>query len=308
MAQEYGFIEKEQIIVDGQEWLIGKTLVKNDDETRGPTAFATAARDGQTVMLSPTLIDGRGNIEDYELRALTSSGKSSLLTKEELPVEILGKLEESANKEQLLGMAGFHTHRMNPEKGQRISHSIKIDGNPYKIIHFEATNVEGGLAAVRDHENHLFVLNVTQVGYGGKVEESHFRTFRNGSWRDAESSELAPRAQEEAIRFADKFQLFGQQQGAFKEQVDTRVKDILAETDIDAGLAKILKEHHEKALDDALEKRDFPKAKTEAEETRSHKEAAEKLSKPKTHAERVKFEREQQIKIAENGDIERFSR
>lgn len=259
-------------------------------------------------MLAPTLITGEGKVEDYELRDTQPSGKNSLLAREDIPAEVLSKLEQSANEEQLHGTAGFHTYPKNSEFGQRISHSIKIDGKPHKIINFVAKDVEGGLAAVRDHEDNIFVLNVTKVGYDGKVEESHLRTFRNGGWRDAENSELSPRALEEVVRFADKFQLFGLQNEAFKEQVDNRAKDILADTDMDAGLAKILKEHHEKELDDALDKRDFPKAKEEAEQMSSHREAAEKLGKPKTHLERVKYEREQQLKVAENGDIERFSR
>ncbi|MBM3618181.1 MAG: hypothetical protein FJX23_06495 [Alphaproteobacteria bacterium] len=308
MAQKYGFIENEQVTVDGEDWLIGKTLLENNDSSRKPISFATAGRQGQSIMLSPTLIDEQGKVEDYELRALNAAGKSALMAREDLPAEILEKLVQTANAEQLHGTAGFHTYPQNSEFGQRVSHSIKIDGKPHKILNFVAKDVEGGLAAVRDHEDNLFVLNVTKVGYDSKVEESHFRTFKNGGWRDADASELSPRAQEEAIRYANKFQLFGLQMDAFKEQVDNRVKDILSETDLDAGLEKILKEHHEKALDDALDTRDFPKAKEEAEATKSHREAEEKLKKPKTHLERLKFEREQQQKVVENGDIERFSR
>lgn len=308
MAEKLGFSENETVQVDGTDWLIGSTRIANKDESRKPIAFATAAKPGQTIMLAPTLIDGQGKVEDYELRSLAPNGKSALVSQEDLPAEILSKLVATANEEQLHGTAGFHSYPPNPEFGQRISHSIKIYGKPHKIINFVAKDVEGGLAAVRDHEDNIFVLNVTKVGYDGKVEESEFRTFRQGSWREADASELAPRAQEEAIRFANKFQLFGLQNEAYKEQVDNRTKDILADTDIDAGLAKILKEHHEKELDSALEKRDFPKAKEEADATKSHREAEEKLKKPKTHLERLKFEREQQLKVAENGDIERFQR
>jgi len=259
------------------------------------------------------LLDAQGNIEDFDLVTFPQ-GVKTVNEKNSLPSNAVNAMLEIANAEKLHGFAAEGSLRSGGGAA-RPSHEIVVDGNKGTVQTLHFNNAESPLASIvmtddAKKESKLFLLNVSDVGVDGKISASVLQTRgeSESGWVTAPEGSLAPRALEELTRFAEKHQHFGLAHAGYTAKLDDKVKDILSETDLDAGLAKLLSAHHEKALDAALDKGDLAAAKDASEQSRSHKEAVEKLSKPKTHLERVQFEREQQTRMAENGDIERFSR
>lgn len=86
----------------------------------------------------------------------------------------------------------------------------------------------------------------------------------------------------------------------FSAEVEERAAAVLADTDIERENARLHEQHYIKALDDALDARDFTAARQASKELSAYREAAAVLSKPKNHFTRVEFERRQQDAAAKD--------
>lgn len=302
---------KGSFTADGKEW---KAHIVSEGKGKNCAAFAIVAAADQSVVyqLHPTLLDENGGLETFKIKRIDRRGESSFALPAEVPEAALNKLVELTHEGKLQGNAGYYTDASGRDtKSINFSHTIEVEGKEWNIVQFTEKGLETPIPAVVTqgaYGTELKSLVPMEIGDNGKIAESKLFNFSSGEWKEASKDSIPTRVLEELERFGNTFKHFGEQGKAFEERLDARVASILDADSVDAGLAKILQQHHEKELDTALEKRDFPTAKNAAEEVRSHREAAEKLGKPKTHLERVRFEREQQLKVAENGDIERFSR
>ena len=293
---------------------IGTVSMPRRDAAEGSIILAASkSKVGIPVMLWPTLLDAEGKIEDFQLVSFPE-GVKTISPKESLPSNAVNAMLEIANAEKLHGFAAEGSLRSG-NGVVRPSHEIVVDGNKGTVQTLHGKELDSALASVvvtdeGKGESKLFLLNVAEVGEDGKIAASVLQTRGDSEsgWVTAPEGSLAPRALEELTRFAEKHQHFGHANAGYVTKLDEKAKSILADTDIDAGLAKLLSAHHEKCLDEALDKGDLEAAKSASDQSRSHREAVAKLSKPKNHLERLQFERDQQVKMAENGDIERFSR
>lgn len=298
---------------NNMNWNIGTvTMPRRDAEAGKITLAAAKTKTGEPVMLWPTLLTSDGQVEGFQLITFRSGVKTEVPLNT-VHTEAVGKMLDIANDEKLHGFAAEGSLRQGGGM-VHVSHEIVVDGNKGTVNAVHFNNTDAPLAGIvtddlTKKQSSLFILNVNDVDESGKITSSVVQTRGGESgWITAPEGSLAPRALEELTRFAEKHKHFGLAHAGYVAKVDDKVKDILSETDIDAGLAKLLCAHHEKTLDTALENGDFTQAKSASEQASSHREAVEKLGKPKGHLDRVKFEREQQLKVAENGDIERFSR
>ncbi|MBM3618182.1 MAG: hypothetical protein FJX23_06500 [Alphaproteobacteria bacterium] len=297
---------------DGKAW---KANVQFQGEGEHRKGFATVFSPNPPAVyqLHPTLLTENGEVETFKIKRIDGrSGKADFIPPSEMPEAALDKLVSITTENKLQGDAGYYSNAGERDTGRiQFSHTIEVEGKQWHIAQLLEKDTDTPIPALSfdgAYGKELVALKPTQVSDDGKITESTLAIFRDMEWKEPRESLIPARVKEELLRFGDKFKHFGEQGKVLQERIDARANTILSETDMDAGLANLLKEHHEKSLDDALDTRDFSKAKEAAEETKSHREAAEKLGKPKGHLERLKFERDQQTKMAENGDIERFSR
>lgn len=300
---------------NNMNWNIGTATIPHFEAAEGSLTLAAAkTKTGMPVLLWPTLLTSNGQIEAFQLINY-SYGKKAEVPLSNVDTDAIGKMLDIANDEKLHGFAAEGSLKYRGGEAHP-SHEIVVDGQRARLSSRKFSNLDTPIACllVTDSEKKTsknFILNVSDVEIDGKISASTLMVrdaAAKEGWSAAPEGSLPPRALEELTRFAEKHKHFGHASAAYADKLENRATDILANTDLDADLAKLLSAHHEKALDNALEKGDAAAAKSASEEARSHREAAEKLSKPKTHSERVKFEREQQQKLVENGDIERFSR
>lgn len=306
------FEDKGGFEADGKPW---NATVQFQGEGEHSKGFATffSKNPPAVYQLHPTLLNENGEVETFKIKRIDGlAGKADFVAPSEIPPAALDTLVAITNENKLKGDAGYYSDAGERDTGRiHFSHSIEVEGKKWSIVEFHEKDAYAPIPGVVNdgaYGTEFRSLVPTQVSDDGKITESKLAQFRNAEWREVPESSIPPRVKEELLRFGDTFKHFGDQGKVLQERIDAKASAILSETDLDAGLANLLKEHHEKSLDDALDNRDYGKAKEAADETRSHREAAEKLGKPKGHLERLKFERDQQVKMAENGDVERFSR
>ena len=101
---------------------------------------------------------------------------------------------------------------------------------------------------------------------------------------------------QELERYANQFKCFGRHTNDYQSMIDNQVD--LTASNLDLELANLLANHEEaQALEPGSEER-----------LAAHRAAADALGKPKSHQDRIAFEREQQAAIERNGDSGRFQR